>query len=234
MVEKVRKTTITNHKRSYFPRGAGVKRIISMSLIYLIQNLINNKQYVGQTTRSVSRRWSDHKARAKAGSLLPIHCAIRKYGTTNFSIVPIWIADSLQELNEMEKRFICALGTQCPTGYNRTDGGVGSIGYKHTPEALNKMSRVHLGNTYRRGSAQSLDARRAMSIHHTGLKQSAETIAKRIAKCRGQKRSEESRRRMSDAAKIHNIARNFPQDKGAALRGKPWSAARRAAQEKRG
>ena len=202
-------------------------------IVYLITNTKNGKRYVGQTTKTLAKRWSDHRARSKK-SMLPLHCAIRKYGVEVFDVVPIWFAESKQELNEMESGFIAALGTQSPVGYNLTGGGEGCEGYKHTAESLAKMSVVHIGNTYRKGATQSQESRNKMSISHTGLKQSAETVAKRAAKVRGQRRTSEVCNRLSESAKLRDFASHFPEDRGAFLRGKPWPAARRAAYESRG
>jgi hypothetical protein len=51
--------------------------------IYLIRNLINGKGYVGQTTKTVTARFSEHRYEAGRGTEYVLYRAIRKYGPTS-------------------------------------------------------------------------------------------------------------------------------------------------------
>ena len=57
--------------------------------IYKIQNNINNKIYIGLTTRNVNIRWEEHKkaALSDAEEFENVHLynGMRKYGLNNFS-----------------------------------------------------------------------------------------------------------------------------------------------------
>lgn len=58
-----------------------------MASIYKITNQINGKIYIGETTRTINARWSQHKARAKLPEYTEyLYNAIKKYGIENFSI----------------------------------------------------------------------------------------------------------------------------------------------------
>lgn len=58
-----------------------------MACIYKITNTINNKVYIGETTRTMNARWQQHKARAKMPEYTEyLYRAIRKYGIENFII----------------------------------------------------------------------------------------------------------------------------------------------------
>lgn len=58
-----------------------------MACIYKITNIINNKVYIGETTRTINARWRQHKARAKDSQYTEyLYRAIRKYGIENFTI----------------------------------------------------------------------------------------------------------------------------------------------------
>lgn len=92
-------------------------------IIYLITNDVNDKQYVGQTTQSLKRRWMEHIWNANKGSDYAIHRAIRKYGVEHFHVKEIDVANSRSELNDKEKYWIAKLNTMCPKGYNLVDGG---------------------------------------------------------------------------------------------------------------
>jgi hypothetical protein len=94
-------------------------------VIYLVSNKVNQKQYVGLTTRSLKRRMQSHIAAAERGKGGPdtIQEAIRQFSRNAFSIKQIGSADTIEELAEAEIRFIDELGTLSPSGYNRNRGG---------------------------------------------------------------------------------------------------------------
>jgi group I intron endonuclease len=106
-------------------------------IIYLITNDINGKQYVGQTTQSLKRRWMEHIWDTNKGSTYAIHRAIRKYGAEHFHIKEIDIASSRSELNDKEKYWIAKLNTMYPNGYNLVEGGSTPV---WTPEIREKVS----------------------------------------------------------------------------------------------
>lgn len=47
---------------------------------YLLRNRVNGKRYIGITRGTVEQRWLVHCKKARLGSKLYIHTAIRKYG----------------------------------------------------------------------------------------------------------------------------------------------------------
>jgi len=57
--------------------------------IYLCQNKINNKKYVGLTNKTLKRRFQEHKGSVLRGSRLMFHSALRKYSIENFQILSI-------------------------------------------------------------------------------------------------------------------------------------------------
>lgn len=69
--------------------------------IYKITNLLNNKCYVGQS-RNIYRRWQSHRY---ANDSYPLHAAMKKYGTENFSF-EILEECNIDELNEKESYYI--------------------------------------------------------------------------------------------------------------------------------
>ena len=107
--------------------------------IYVITNLINNKQYVGQTTRFRERMW-EHEKDHRTNSVL--HQAIEKYGTDNFQ-VDIVEECAEDQLNEREIYWINQLGTY-HVGYNLTRGGDG-----HTGDRLNSRRVIQYSYDYK-------------------------------------------------------------------------------------
>ena len=114
-------------------------------LIYLITNKANGKVYVGRTQKTAAARWYLHVKTAKSGSRLVVHQAIRKYGPEAFSIEVLAYANTVEEFEALEKKFISDYQAVNPKfGYNRTTGGNGFSGL-HTQESRDKMRVSHRG-----------------------------------------------------------------------------------------
>lgn len=94
--------------------------------VYLITNIVNGKQYIGQTKKPIQQRWKGHLNYARKGSLYALHNALRKYGTDNFTVVCVEeILGSHADLMAAEIRHIAQYGCRVPNGYNMTKGGDG-------------------------------------------------------------------------------------------------------------
>jgi group I intron endonuclease len=88
--------------------------------IYKITNNINNKIYIGKTSSSLERRFSQHIYSHKKRNTLLCR-AMRKYGCENFKIEEIEYLNNSQKLNEREMYWIKNLKPH----YNMTIGGDG-------------------------------------------------------------------------------------------------------------
>jgi len=95
-------------------------------IIYLILNLINDKTYVGQTTRTLKERKRDHICISKNSKYIhPLYCSMRKYGIENFRFIEITTAKNQEELDELERTFILAFDSaNFKFGYNIDLGGI--------------------------------------------------------------------------------------------------------------
>jgi group I intron endonuclease len=107
--------------------------------IYLIHNSINDKVYVGQTTQSVSSRFSEHKYAAKIKLYESrLYSAIRKHGIKHFFIIEVAQADSQEHLDELETNWIAdKRSAEKEYGYNLLPGGGRG---PHTEETKEKCS----------------------------------------------------------------------------------------------
>lgn len=96
--------------------------------VYKITNLVNQKAYIGITTRDPMQRWWEHCNNAQKGSDYFIHQAMRKYGEESFSFQVITQTKSLEDLKELEIILIKQHDTHMSTqkGYNKTLGGDGA------------------------------------------------------------------------------------------------------------
>lgn len=74
--------------------------------IYKITNRINNKVYIGQTSRKLSHRWADHKRQSTSGKRFHLHEAMLKYGVANFIIEEIEKLGTQLEANQRERYWI--------------------------------------------------------------------------------------------------------------------------------
>lgn len=74
--------------------------------VYKITNKVNNKAYIGITSKGLSARWKEHLYSAEHDCPFKLHRAIRKYGKENFSVELIDFANSWEELTKKEQQYI--------------------------------------------------------------------------------------------------------------------------------
>lgn len=138
-------------------------------ILYLIENQVNGKRYIGQTVRSLQERWRRHCWACTINSKMPISSAIQKYGKENFTITALAKFTSIEELNEAELLVATEMKTFSPSGYNLRAGGNGGHLSTSTKEKI-RISRI--------GKKASDFTRSKLSKSHTGKKQSEETKQK--------------------------------------------------------
>lgn len=189
--------------------------------IYCICCLANGKLYIGQTVKSIEKRFKEHKQAAKRGVPYRLYSAMRKYGVENFTIEEIIqvSAPNRQALKAklcyIEERLIKRLQTK-EFGYNSTDGGDGAVGtvwteerrakareaakihfakywgHKHSEESRRKISESNKGRAgAMKGKHHSEEAKKKISQANTG----------RIGTLRGKTFSKEHRQKISEAKK---------------------------------
>lgn len=139
--------------------------------IYITKNLINGKQYIGQS----KYKDKNYKNRNYLGSGKLIVEAIKKYGKDNFSKIIIDEAYSKEELDTKEKYWIMYYNAvESPNFYNILKGGscgLGrALGSKYTEEEKQKMSQSKIGNSFKRGKRESITARNKKSAAKIGNK----------------------------------------------------------------
>jgi len=130
--------------------------------IYKIKNLLNGKEYVGQTTKaSVYLRFNEHCKETRNNR--HISSAIRFYGKENFTVEELASANNQNELNELEVFYVNKLNTLSPAGYNHRAGGFQNG--KCSEELKAKISLAKAGKPVyvRRGEVRSLEQRLKIS-----------------------------------------------------------------------
>ena len=121
--------------------------------IYMIENLINNKKYIGQSKR-IKTRWMNHANRHN----IPTDCchnsqlyiAMREYGFENFKFSVVKECEE-NELDERETYYIKVFDT-FKNGYNGNIGGFGSQKFtdkefkeyflSHPKISVNEMAKI--------------------------------------------------------------------------------------------
>lgn len=97
--------------------------------IYCVENSVNGRKYVGQTTVSIAQRWAAHCSAARTGENTYLYRSMRKYGEDAFIVTVLDFIhkptrqELLNELNALEIFYIEKLNTFHPAGYNLTRGG---------------------------------------------------------------------------------------------------------------
>lgn len=114
--------------------------------VYKITNKVNNKVYIGITSKGISARWREHIYSAEHNCPFKLHRAIRKYGKENFSVELIDFCNNWGELAEKERFYIDKYQSiEDEFGYNMTDGGDGTFGKHHSEETKDKIRQRAIG-----------------------------------------------------------------------------------------
>lgn len=195
--------------------------------IYKYTNNVNNKIYIGKTYR-LKERQIEHRCSKKRTYF---HNALYKYGYNNFTFSIVAVTDNDDMLNFLERYYIKKYKSNIiKFGYNLTDGGEGSTGYKHTDDAKKKISLVH------KDKKVSDETRKKMSESHKllftngtlsfkgannprwrgGIKKEkvfvpreiinshiSEALKGRTAWNKGKKHTEETKRKISEKRKLY-------------------------------
>lgn len=143
-------------------------------LIYMIENILNGKFYIGKTVKTVQERFNQHIRCAQRGENRKLYDAMNHYGIDKFVIHVM--EDNIQSedvLNEREIYWISKLNA-IENGYNMAEGGDGggSIVPKHWDE--NHHAKFH-DYLYNRGGRERLSKRMKENNPMKGRKHTKES-----------------------------------------------------------
>lgn len=147
-------------------------------IVYVVENNINSKKYVGLTSLGLIPRWKRHIS-AAVNSKRPTHFhnAIKSYSPDAFTIRQLEGPVNKEDASVLEKFWIQTLGTVIPQyGYNLTYGGEH---FSHTPETLSKISAKLVGRRLSEEHKEKLSKAKKGQPGHPRI-WTAEQTAKRL------------------------------------------------------
>lgn len=111
-------------------------------IVYMHENKINHKKYIGITCQKPTQRWRGGKG-YKIGLFKK---AIDKYGWNNFNHIVLYEHLTKEEACLKEQELIKQYNTMDTNyGYNLCEGGNLTLGYHHTKKSKEKMSLIRKG-----------------------------------------------------------------------------------------
>ena len=185
--------------------------------VYLITNIINDKDYVGVRSSDVHPSLDEYW-----GSGVLIAKAIAKHGKHNFVKRIIKICKSRARALKIESLIVDEEWVKDKGNYNICTGGQGMsaidmygeknpfYGKTHTKENRDKFSKLHTGNSYALGNKWS------------------ETSKKKLSEiCQGRVISESAKKKISIAMKNRILTKEHKHNIAQSLKGKPLTEQRK-------
>ena len=171
-------------------------------IIYKATNTVNGKYYIGKTKNSLESRIKSHKVASTKKDWL-FYRAINKHGFDNFKWEIIIECEDVNELNELEKKYI----SENNNGYNVAKGGDGGDTISNHP---NKEILRENVSKFHKGKILTEEHKEKISNAHKGkTKDWAKDTAKKMSegnvgkesKLKGSHLTDEHKEKISDANK---------------------------------
>ena len=119
--------------------------IKNKSGVYMFFNLFNGNTYVGSSV-NLAKRFRTHMS--SIGSVnLPLYNALNKYGPDSFAFIILQYCDKDEEVClDLEQTYL----DQYKPNYNILKLAGSSKGYKHSPETIANLQKMHTGKLHPR------------------------------------------------------------------------------------
>lgn len=144
-------------------------------VVYVHTNKINGKKYVGITCQPVDERWRNGKGYKNS----KFKNAINKYGWDSFEHEILYTRLTKLEAEQKEQELIEKYNSM-ENGYNACEGGGVSVGYRHTKESREKMSKTRKEKGTCAGKNNPMYGRSGELAPAYGLKRSKEFCKARM------------------------------------------------------
>lgn len=170
-----------------------------MGYIYLIENLINRKKYIGQTIqKDINSRWNKHKQVNRNCMGIILFNAYKKYGIENFKFKLLCICFD-EDTDKYEEEYINKYQTLYPNGYNMIEGGKSR---KFTPILKEIISEKLKGKNHPMFGKHLKEETKQKLREKTGGKNNANY---------GKKLTKEQKEHLSKLAKERHLQNNYEQ-----------------------
>ncbi len=128
-------------------------------IVYKATNTLNGHVYVGQTVRTLHDRKLQHLSDSRKGNFR-FYYAIRKHGIDSFTWEIIDTAESKEELDLKEQKWISELGSIGPNGYNCKTGGANGRPSEDVKRRISEKLRGRKKNLTEEGRERKREASR--------------------------------------------------------------------------
>lgn len=204
------------------------------NFVYVVTNLINGKQYVGDHS---TNNLECSKTKKYLGSGIYILNALLKYGNENFKREILEFFPTKQQAFDAQEKYIIQFNTLISNGYNISPKGginvVGGcsietrrrIGLKHKGKIISEEQR-RLISIALKGRIKSDEERKNLSKSLMEHKLSEETKNKIREKHKGKKVSEETKNKISQSTKGIKTIPEETRKKMSEARKKYWETKR--------
>ena len=184
-------------------------------LVYCIKNTVNNKEYIGLTTRTLEKRWKQHIYESNKQDSwewnTPLGNAIKKYGKDLFEVFVLEECSSETEMKQKEIQLIKerkSLASE--NGYNLSFGGDGRMGHKLSEETKRKIGEGNIGKVMSNEAKEKMSvAAKKRSVGKLspmdGKKHTDDALKKISESSKGRIFSEESRIKKSESLKAYHL-----------------------------
>lgn len=136
-------------------------------VIYRIYNKLNNKSYIGKSSKGLTRVYAhfrDHKNPKKIKTTRLLYTAMSKYGEDNFEWEIVFVCSTIEELNAKEIEFIKkyeSFGKR--KGYNLTEGGTGGNTWASLSEEEKIRASIKLSKALKKNYKNNPERRKGCS-----------------------------------------------------------------------
>ena len=202
-----------------------------MKNIYKITNCVNNKIYIGKTTRIIERRFEEHIQEAKRysrclinGKNFPyqskLYKSMVKYGYDNFKIELIEACDDCCDIDAKEQYYINLYKSNTEAiGYNICKGGAGGpsqLGRHHSEEMKKRQSELQKDKKWYNNGTDEIMVLKNQAVPngfipgriYKGLSGDKNPAFGKPSHNRGKHLSEETKKKLSETKKRNNSLKN--------------------------
>lgn len=147
-----------------------------MWIVYLVE--IDNKSYVGVTSKGLGWRKRRHQVEARRGLTKTVfHNKLAK-NIDSAKWIELASVSSKEEALSLEKMYIRQYNSKFPNGYNLTDGGEGVWGHNHSEDTIQKIREANTGRKHSNKSKQ------LMSKNRKGISTGKQSIERKNTKAK--------------------------------------------------